>query len=301
MVAMFAVASLVMINSQAVDVGTSTSITNAAPTVTSVFVSAAQYGQVDTYSAGTINDLVGGGTRTIHINGVVADNNLQGDIEHVELVFYRSSATAGCTPSNNDCYAVATCDLSTAGVTTLQKKYDCPIDLQYYADSTSAGGEFEAQNWVARVKVFDVGGLNATDSGMTKEVQTLMALTIPSTIAYGGLGLGVSTTAANNQPMSIAQQGNDVTDVEVSMASASMGCTLGTIPRANQQWSLTDIDYNAVGTNALTGSATRAAIQVPYRHGANPSQTLYWNISIPANGVGGSCTGTSVISALAGA
>ncbi len=99
--------------------------------------------------------------------------------------------------------------------------------------------------------------------------------------------------------MNIAQQGNDVADVEVSSAAA-MSCTIGTIAVNGQQWSLTDVDFGAGGTNAMTGSAVDTNLNVGYRHGSNPTKNLFWNISIPSTGVGGSCTGTTTISAIAG-
>lgn len=298
MIAIFAAASLVMVNSQADSVSTSGSVNNAAPTIVSKFISSSANGQTDTYSGGTINNLTAGGTRTIHINGVVEDTNGQADISTVEAVFYRSGVGGSCTESSNDCYKVASCTLDTTGVTSLQKRYNCSMALQYYADSTSTGGEFPTENWVVSVKVTDAGSLNATDTALTKEMQTLLGLTIPSSIAYGALALGASTSNANNQEQVIAQAGNDNADVEVS-SGAAMSCTIGTIAVANQQWSLTDVSYGAGGTNALSGSAVDTNLNVAYRHGANPTKTLYWNITIPSTGVGGSCTGTTTISAIA--
>lgn len=301
MIAVFAAASLVMVNSQADSVSTSGSVTNVAPTIVSKYISAATNGLTDTYSGGTINDLVAGGTRTIHINGVVEDTNGQADIASVSVDFYRSgvSGGAGCTASSNDCYKVASCTLDTTGVTSLQKRYDCSIDLQYYADSTSTGGEFPTENWVANVKVSDVGTLNATDSSVNKEMQTLLGLSIPSSVSYGARGLGTSTDASTNQLQAIGQAGNDVADVEVSSAAA-MSCTIGTIAVANQKWALTDVEFGNVGATALTGSAVDTNLNVGYRHGANPVKDIFWNIQIPANGVGGSCTGSTTISAIAG-
>jgi hypothetical protein len=61
------------------------------------------------------------------------------------------------------------------------------------------------------------------------------------------------------------------------------------------------VDYGAGGTNALTGSAVDTNLAVGYRTDeVNPlTKILYWNIAIPASGVEGACTGTTVETAIA--
>lgn len=301
MIAVFATGALVMVNSQADSISTSASVNNVAPTVSTVYLSSSANGGVDSYAGGTINDLVAGGTRTIHVNGIVEDANGNADITGVSGKFYRTSLGSSCSTSDNDCYVNASCTTDTSGgVTATQKRYNCSYVLNYYIDSTSAGGEFSADNFTAAITVTDAASASATDSALTKEVQTLLALNIPGTINFGSFALGAATNNTNNAEMVIAQNGNDAADVEVSMASGSLTCdATGTIPRGNIQWSTTDVSHGAGGTNGLTGTAADTNLAVPYRHGANPTRSLFWNIQIPSTGVKGSCTGTTTVSAIA--
>ncbi len=293
-IAVFVVVALVMINSQA-----STSevdITNSSPTIVDIYYEDEAYGQTEFYS-GTIDDLAAGTTITRYVTGTVQDLNGNGDIETVELFFGRDSMldSGSCTPDKNNCYQVATCDLQTNGNDD-QKDFSCTLALNYFMDSTSTGGVAPTDNWEANIAVWD--GVAQVTSTLDIEVETLMALSIPGSIDYGTLALGASTTTSDNQLMTITQTGNDEADVEVSSAAA-MTCTHGTIPVANQEWSLTDVDYGT-GTD-LSGSAADTNLNVAYQTSDTTPTTgsVYWNIAIPSTTVGGTCTGTTTITALA--
>lgn len=288
-----------LLDSQADSISTSLTVNNSQPSIVSKFISMGSFGQVDSYPGGTINNLVAGGMRAIYINGVVEDGNGQGDITSVSAKFYRTSLNASCVTSGNDCYSVASCTTDTTGVTAMQKRYNCQIDLQYYADSTSAGGEFPEDSWTALITVTDGSLASTTDATLTKEMQTLLALFIPPNINYGSLDINQATDATNNQHMVITQGGNDVADVEVSSPGA-LTCTLGQIDSADQKWSLIDVPFADAAAYALTGTSVDTNLNVGYRHGANPNKTLYWNIKVPSNNISGSCTGTTNVTAIAG-
>jgi hypothetical protein len=292
--------TLVYVSSQAEDnsnATTTVSITNTNPTVDTIVFSDTANGS-ENFSGGVTP--VAGGTKTIHINGVVGDANGEADINATTMTFYRSGATnaEACTPDNNDCYRVDSCTLTSDTATT--KKYDCEIAVQYYADSTDAGGQFSEQNWLTYVKVTDLSAGTGTSNTTAKEMNTTISLDIPSAINYGSFGLGASTTAENNQEMVITQKGNDEADVEVS--GATMACSgIGSLPVGQQKWSAnSDLGYNdAAGT--LTGTPDDTNLNVVYRtDDANANtKTLYWNIAIPATGVKGVCTGTDTITTIA--
>jgi hypothetical protein len=188
MIAVFAVSAFVMVNSQAVDPQAEVTITNVNPTVATKFISASPNPVSDGFAGGTI-DLVGGGTRTVYVGGLVADNNGEGDISDVDLTLFRSGVAgggAGCTPDANDCYRVDNCTLSTGAGTGLQVGYNCQVPLEYYTDSTSAGGDYAGENWVVGVSVTDTSGGNAVDTALTKEVETRTSLIIAGNISFPG-------------------------------------------------------------------------------------------------------------------
>ncbi|MFH1537071.1 MAG: hypothetical protein ABID45_03725 [Patescibacteria group bacterium] len=283
--------ALVVVYSQGVS--TTAGIDNAAPTVTSVFVGAAANGGTDDYAGGIT--LTGGTGATIHINGVVTDDNGAADIISVETVFYRSSVTNACAADDNDCYKIPSCTLTANDATS--KNYDCEVSLEYFADSTVTGGVAPAEAWETYVVVTDAKPQTG-DHGAHADIEMnlTLALTIPSTIAYGTHALGFSHTAANNIEIIQTQQGNDEATVSVSSAAA-MSCTIGTIPVANQEWSITDVDHGS-GTD-LTGTPTATLLDVAYQTAGPTTDILYWSLEIPATGVGGSCTGTNTVTAVA--
>lgn len=308
LIGVFVIIALVMVNSQADSVSTTTVVGNVAPTVESVFISSTANAKVDSYAGGAINDLTAGGATTIHINGVVQDLNGRDDITGVSASFRRSGialntcdndAGVADAPDNNNCYLVPTCTL-TNNANTDQKEYDCAIAIQYYADATDAVSANAAENWVVLVDVTD-GTASAQDTSLTKEMETMMALTIPSSINYGTLALGATTSAANNQEQTISQAGNDVADVNVS--GTVMTCDIrGSIAVGNQEWALTDVPYGDLASTDLTGLAVDTNLGVPLRTSdtVNTSKILYWNIGIPSSGVEGTCTGTNTITAIVG-
>ena len=271
---------------------------NIAPTIESVYLSSSANAKTDAYPGGTINDLVPGGTRSIHINGVVEDLDGKADIDKVQTVFYRSGVTGGadCTADNNDCYKISSCTLSD-NANPNQKEYDCQIDLYYYTDATDNGGSYPVDNWIVFVKVEDKTPESATDSSLSKEIAAMLSLNIPATLDYGSFSLAQTTDTNTNQHYIVTQYGNDQADIQVK--GTNMTCDPGAIPVSNQEWSLTDVAYGS-GTD-LTTSFFTTNINIGYRadDATELSKTLYWNIGIPAIGVGGNCVGTTVVEAIA--
>lgn len=293
--------TLVLVNSQAANVTTQTQVNNVLPTVAVPIVSDQNNDLIDDYggNGGTIT-LTAGADKTVYVNFVATDLNGETDQDHAEFTAYRTGTAGGygCTADKNDCYHVSTCTQVVGYGTGTEVFYSCQIDFAFFTDSTSAGGVDPAGTWSGEARVYDEVGYGS-HTGTQREMGTLLALNFPSTINYGTLAVNSSTTAANNQQQNIEQYGNDQANVNVSSGSA-MSCTTGSIPVANQQFSTTDIDYNAVGTTPLSGTPTNAGITIGYRtnDGTPLNASLYWNIAIPV-GVEGSCSGTTVATAVA--
>ncbi|NQV13644.1 MAG: hypothetical protein HQ530_05090 [Parcubacteria group bacterium] len=295
LIAIFVIVALVIIYTQAAT--TEVTVGNDDPVVTSVFASDVANGESDDFGAGVV--VVVGNGKTVHVNGVVTDDNGAADISTVDGVFYRSGATSGydCTADDNDCYDVASCTLSANDATS--QKYNCQMDVEYWADATDVGGTYPDEDWEIFVEVTDAGTATDTDNAHAGiEMNTVLGLDIPTAIAYGSHTLGFETGTADNQEMIIDQNANDGADVEVS--GTIMTCTgIGTIPIANQEWSLTDVIYSS-GTD-LTGAPVDTNLAVGLRTDDEviENETLYWGIGIPATGVLGVCSGTNTITAIA--
>lgn len=307
LIALFVVILLVSVNSQADSVSTSSSVTNVAPTVDTLVLK----DNGTTVSGGGNLSLNSGTTETVTITGTVSDDNgvstsfANGDLASVTASLFNTSVTITSCDSvperdNNSCYfGVSDTDCVLGSVTdSTTIAYTCTFSMQYYSDSTSTGGVDPSDTWTAYVKVTDDSASTAT-STQTFEVTTLLALSIPSTIAYGTLAREQVTTNTDNQEMTITQYGNDVADVEVS--GTTMPCTVvGTISIGAQEWSLTDLSAVSTGVTALTSTAVDTNFAISYRTDDATALTkiLYWNMTMPAV-ASGTCTGTNTITAIA--
>lgn len=290
---------------------TTATINNTAPTVDTVNVAYAD--NVAHIASTTGLTLALGTTQTVVVWGDLTDDNGNGDFADVSAVFYRSGATNGtaCTADMNECYRGATstsvsgalgaCTIATT--TDTGAHYACTFALQYFTDGTKAdGGEFPAEDWQAFVTVTDLSAATGTGTAVS-EVNALTALNIPLTIPYGTFGLGATTTASNNQDMTLTQKGN--TRADVTVAGTAMTCSgLGTIAVGQQKWATsTDVGYTDASAVVLTGSGVDTDLDVDYQKdesfaSASSTRNIYWNIGIPTSGVRGLCSGTNTITVL---
>lgn len=296
LIGVFVIIALVLVNSQAAT--SQVTINNSAPAFDTRFISTNPNGGVNDFGGGV--NLLPGGNKTININGKVSDANGNADITGVSVYVRRSGiASTSCDSVGevdpNFCYVVESCTLSNPNFN--QKDYNCAVNLEYYADSTSPSGEFPAENWVLDMAVTD-GTATTTDNTGNFEVNNLVALNIPGAINWGTLALNTQTTNANNNEMVITQNGNTPADVEVSGTNLTCDGS-GNIPVNNVKWALTDVGATDGSAVALSGTNADTNLAVGRRSGAEVTKTLYWNISIPAGGVLGTCTGTVNISAIA--
>ena len=249
MIAVFVVASLVMINTQADNQNTNVVIQNVGPNVDNMFsVSSGTVADpiVDSFATSVITVAASTGT-TIYLQGIVSDPNGQADISTVTAKFYLTSVGAGpCAATNSyECYSVASasCTLSTAapagGANGTSKSYSCAIPLSFYTKATVAGGEGGAGNgsgstWTGRVEVKDAANVTGfrdvfttaanfdSNTGGTRDVGTTLGLTIPSAIDYGTLTPNSATNggSAPGVAYNITQQGNRIADVNAYYQSA---------------------------------------------------------------------------------
>ena len=277
--------------SQADTVESSATIANVAPTVDSVILSneSDDY-DTDDYDGDDIVTPNTNGQKTLYVTGAVSDTNGDGDIAQVDAAIYRTPNDKTCSSNANYCYQVADC--TTVALDGDSLNYSCMFAMDDFVDATDVGSANAAQNWDITVTVTDqnatpLTGTKTRDGG-TLEVATTESLVIPATIAFGSRTNNEETTLANNDDMTITQQGNDSSTVSVSMAS-DMSCTeLGTIPKGNVEWSLTD---GAYGTGAdLTASPVDSLINFPEPSADTETDIIHWNIKIPQYDVAGTCT-----------
>lgn len=255
-------------------------------------------------------------TTTVTAHFTITDNNGCQDIDSATspkstAVFYRSnvSGTYTCSPDAANCYAMSCTQdaLScTAGGSDLDATYTCTASVQFYADPTDAGSTYSATDWSATVIPADNAGANTSGNATANaEMGSLTALSVTTSISYGALALNADT-GSTDQTTVVTDTGNRNIDTQVGGYGASSGdgysmtCTVGTIPVAKEKYSLVASTAYASKT-ALVTNTSPATVSTDIIKGASATGNIYWGMGLPANGVGGSCSGKVNFTAINGA
>lgn len=259
---------------------TSVTVTNASPVASAVSID----------SGATNVTLTENTTKTVSCFATVTDNNGYSDITSVEAKLYKTSVGEGASDNDNNHYTLTgdtECVPSNPG--TLTEDYTCDFDVYFFADPAE---------WTCQVTPSDSDGAGDLDTD-TITVDSLNALNVDGTIAYGDMGLGTDT---DTTPIgaTVTNTGNTLMDPQVS-ASAVMTCATGTIPIGNQEYSATAAFDYGTGTD-LTSSATTLDLTLPKPTVDTPAveDESYWGILIPSDSVDGACTGAITFTAVAG-
>jgi Flp pilus assembly CpaE family ATPase len=170
------------------------------------------------------------------------------------------------------------------------------VAVNYFADPTDTGAPQVATTWTGRVIVTDDDASASSAVTDTVEMGSLIALDVTSSIAYGTIALGATSS---EQTTTITNAGNRAMDAEVS-ADGDMTCTtVGSVAVGQAKWSLsTGFVYASAGT-ALSTSATSADNSTAQRTGASTTTPLYWKVQLPSSGIKGSCSNSITFTAIA--
>lgn len=267
------------------------------PGVVDIFVTTSPYSYVDTYNTQSPMTPLVGTTKSVYVNGRVTDGDgvgtgfADGDLQSVDLRFYRENIGSGCASDPNNCYQ-ASCTVTANTSTVLN--FSCAVSVSYLADSTMAGGAYPNEVWNAEVIVKD--DADQTGSLIKQfEMQTLLALTIPPSVEFGALAPGDETTSLNNVEYTLTQQGNNVASVMIS--GTNMTCTgVGSIPVGNITRATIDVGATHASASSVTVTPTNAGLSIGTNDTGNLSQNLYLNLIMPV-GVKGTCTGNLTVEA----
>lgn len=259
------------------------SVTNAAPTV----------GTITATDPVTLSEST---NVTVWCNATVTDTNGYSDVSTVSAKLWDpASTTEGAGNDYNNHFTNSTCTLSGGSGTTVNAA--CSFNVHYSAN---------AAEWTCKLTATDAGALTGTASATDVTVNQLKALsTVSASLAFSELALGATSSSDKN--INVTNTGNVLIDVSVDGYGAidgdgkSMTCTIGTITLANVKYNLTaDQDYTANMT-ALTDSAvtlTDFNLAAESTDNTASAELIYWKLKIPTTGVGGSCSGNVVVTAV---
>ena len=245
-------------------------------------------------------------TTTVTATFTVTDNNGCEDIDSHSsndtiCVLYRTDVAsgAGCTPDAENCYSMnctQTGGSCPAGGADLDALYSCTADVQFYADATDAGTHI-GTNWTATATPRDNAGTDGTTDAGTAEMATTTALAVSGTIDYGSIALNADTGSVDDTA-TVTNTGNDTPiDIQLDAYGTTSGdgqgkaldCTVGAILVAKEKYHLT---ITTAYTSKIALSDTAASVaDFDLAKGAASTKPVYFGLGMPADGVGGSCTG----------
>lgn len=297
-IAVVSLAVIVILVSLADNTTQTVAITNAAPTVDNVTISATSYGG----SAADLT-LTENTTITAYVFGAASDTNGCDEIDQTSqftLKFFRTDQTDACSADNNNCYtasAATTVDQCTPGGSDTSSRYQFAVSVQYWADSTDAGGPNAATTWTAKVIATD-DGASTGNATTTTEMNSLIALNVTAAIDYGTVALNA---VSNEQTATITNTGNRNMDANVK-GDANMTCTtVGAIDIGQVKYSLSQgFTYASQGTAmTLVDANTTNSTAQRTNEGVASTTPLYFKLGVPASGVAGTCTNTLTFTAIA--
>jgi len=251
----------------------------------------------DIDSGATSINLSAGQTTSVACTATLTDNNSCTEISAADAVLYRTNIGGGatCSTDANNCYNVSCVISDCTGPTDTAALATCTFSVEYYADPTDPGSANAGTDWTCQITPTDGGGAGTADS-KTIEMATTRGLDVTDEIDYGTLALAADT-GATNQLVTIRNTGNEDMDPEIS--GTDMACTVGSIPVANLKYDQNDVTYASL-SQTLAATAATYNLTLPQRTNGVVTDDVYWGLSMPTTGVGGSCTGQNTFTAVSG-
>lgn len=235
---------------------------------------------------------------TIFAHGSITDADGCEDVATNGTVtgkFYRSNVTGGdaCSTDNNDCYPLTNANCTKTGCSGPGDNtfnYECTAEVQYYADSTTAGS-YSATNWTALVKATDQA-TNAGTNTDTIEMNTLLGVNVPANMSYGTIDLD---TVSAEKILTITNTGNSGIDVDVKVDGAMVcnGQGSSNIPAGNTHYSGTS-GFSWTDGVALTTNFIQHELNLAVRSNdlAAITKDMFFKLKMPVSGIRGSCSNT---------
>lgn len=215
-------------------------------------------------------------TTTVTCTATITDTDGGATISSATGTIYRSGVGYSCSQNDNNCYPNKACTLSAADGNN--KYATCTADIWFHADPTDSG-DYSGDTWQCYIIAEDDQGATATNTDDTPpELNTLNALIVTSSISYGTLAPGATSSAS--QITTVTTTGNTAIDVNIS--GADMTTSTYSIPVSQQEYATSSVDYGS-GTDASSTAVTLVLESgKPTTHPSNQADDIYWRIEIPS-------------------
>ena len=260
-------------------------VTNVAPSVSSITL----WNEATADSAIT---LTAGSNITVMANATITDTNGGGDISSANATLFNYVYSNESGPADENYKVVnSSCGLSAASGNT--KTATCTFTLGYMITNGT---------WTANITAWDFGSTNLTASGADNNtVNTLASLDVlNATIDHGTLSLGTNSSAS--KAMTVISLSNLQMDSRFS--GTNFSCTVGAINVSDTRYSLTSGDYDSMSTDLTNATVTQSTFDLGVRgiataEGTNSTKDEFWTIKLASSGIGGTCTNTLYVTAIA--
>lgn len=233
--------------------------------------------------------LVSGSTAAFSCNATITDLDGYGNITNVNATFFDpAEASETSSDDNNNHYTDSSCTLSNSSGNTTDAF--CSFALQYYANPAS--------DWECIITATDDNGTGTATTGQAVNIQELKALTVTS-LAFsdssgGTIDLGATSVETS---LNITNTGN--VNITVQVNGSAMSCDIGTLALSNIHYNTTSgFSYaNGVVLNESPTNVSNFVVAQRTSESTPSIGSLYWLLSMPSDGAGGSCTGTVSVDA----
>lgn len=235
----------------------------------------------------------------------------------VQFAFASTSSGANvagetCTYNANTCYKPTVCVATTTGNTCTggadtSAQYDCGFQIWYPARPTDASSPgITAGIWYVAATTTDASAATgfATNTGQTIEVNTLNALNVSASIAFGTVSSN-SDTGSSNQTVTHTNTGNTNIDNQISgdvMCTDYSTCAGGVLQPSQQKYSSANVTYASLAqTLAATSSPATFEMLLATSTATTSavSTSTFWGIAIPNGQTTGAYTGQNTFTAVA--
>jgi len=237
-------------------------------------------------------------TTPISATANISDPQGCSTLSNVTAKIYRSGVTNGkdCTADANNCYTVASCTQNSCSGT--DATYTCTINMQYYTDPTDTGTPWSSEYWKVWIQATDADSNtgNAYNTDGSPDVNSLLALTVTSTINYGNFDPGSSSTTLDKQTI-VTSTGNVSLDVNIYGTNMTSGGDSITV--SQQRYSLSSGTAYASGVSLLVNPGANADTNICKNTSTtNQTKNIWWGIAIPDPQPGGTYSGSNTFSAV---
>jgi hypothetical protein len=237
--------------------------------------------------------LQAGSTIVVSANATITDYDEGTDISSANATLYHESSTLEAADDENKHITNSSCALSEADGDT--KVVTCTFTMNFMALEGT---------WTVSITSID-SAEHASSNTTTNTVNPLLGIdVISATVDFGSIELGANSSEATE--MTIRSQGNVVLDAQFS--GDDYDCTNGEIPVENTRYSaVEDGSYDDMTVNLDETPTTDEGLDLGIRgvvgdDGENSDDTEYFTIAVPyEDGLGGTCTNTLTVAAIANA